>query len=199
MPSEHRGSREICRSSAGSVERALLEFFEGHVRARILMGGTGTTGGATSASSASFQRVAYRHQRLQAGEADLRHRRLVPAGFAEGRELFRDFDADHVGSGVLGAGLAAAGAIESSHPPDGARVQFLAEDVSILWHDQPHRTLHSASNRGAGRGQEAALLLPACRQRPLQLLQHHALICLPARISSTTSGASSASRRIRLL
>ena len=97
MPSEHRGSREICRGSAGSVERALFELFEGHVLERILMGGTGTTGGATSASSASFQRVAYGHQRLQAGEADLRHRRaeIVPAGFAEGKELFRDFDADH--------------------------------------------------------------------------------------------------------
>jgi hypothetical protein len=77
------------------------------------MGGTGTTGGATSASSASFQRVAYRHQRLPAGEADLRHHaEIVPAGFAEGKELFRDFDADHVGSGVLGAGLAAAGAVD---------------------------------------------------------------------------------------
>jgi hypothetical protein len=85
--------------------------------------------------------------------------RSFPAGFAEGKELFRDFDADHVGYGVLGAGLAAAGAVESSHRPDGARVQSLAEDVSILWHDQPHRTLHSASNWGAGRGQEAALIL----------------------------------------
>jgi hypothetical protein len=35
--------------------------------------------------------------------------RSFPVGFAEGKELFRDFDADHVGSGVLGAGLAAAG------------------------------------------------------------------------------------------
>jgi hypothetical protein len=38
----------------------------------------------------------------------------TPAGFAKGKELFRDFDADHVGSGVLGAGLAAAGAVP--HP-----------------------------------------------------------------------------------
>jgi hypothetical protein len=90
MPSEHRSSREICRSSAGSVERALLELFEGHVNERILMGGTGTPGRATSASSASFQRVAYRHQQLQAGEADS-GAGVVPAGFVEGKGRFRDF------------------------------------------------------------------------------------------------------------
>jgi hypothetical protein len=40
---------------------------------------------------------------------------------------------------------------QNARGADGARLQFLAEDVSILRHGQTPGTLHSPSNRGAGR------------------------------------------------
>src|SRR5262245_39260519 len=84
---------------------------------------------------------------LQAREADLRDRRaqIVALTLAEGQELRRHFGAHHMGADILGAGLAAAAAVEAAERPDGARLQPFAKDVAILWHGRSLMALPTAS------------------------------------------------------
>lgn len=70
--------------------------------------------------------------RLEAGKAELKHRRaeVIPEELGDAEKLVVDNTADGVDSEVVGAGLAAAGAVETRHGLTAAHLQRLAEHVS---------------------------------------------------------------------
>ena len=75
---------------------------------------------------------------LEAGESVLRHRgaEVVAEGPGDAEELFVDDAADGVDAEVVGAGLAAASAVEAGHGLAAADVKRLAEDVSSAGFDR---------------------------------------------------------------
>ena len=81
---------------------------------------------------------------LKAGKAELRPRRgkVVAPRFREGEELRRHLDAHRVQAQILGAGMAAARAIEPGDRALGADRERLAEDVPLRTRLLPYALLH---------------------------------------------------------